>query len=87
MAANQEQMVRDAAALMLGARSATLATAANGIPHAALVTPALDDDAQPLLLLSDLSTHTAQLRANPACALLFTGRPQAPTRRPRQGYA
>ncbi|HTQ70215.1 MAG TPA: pyridoxamine 5'-phosphate oxidase family protein [Acidocella sp.] len=75
MAANQEQMVRDAAALMLGARSATLATAANAIPHAALVTPALDTDAQPLLLLSELSTHTAQLRANPSCALLFTGQP------------
>ncbi len=73
MAAKQEQKLAEAAALMLNARSATLATAVNGIPHAALVTPALDSDAQPLLLLSELSTHTAQLRANPACALLFTG--------------
>jgi heme iron utilization protein len=73
MAANQEQRLAGAAALMLNARSATLATAADGIPHAALVTPALDTDAQPLLLLSELSTHTKQLRANSACALLFTG--------------
>ncbi len=73
MAANQERMVAQAAALMLNARSATLATAQDGIPHAALVTPALDHDGQPLLLLSELATHTRQLRANPACALLFTG--------------
>lgn len=73
MAANQEQKLAGAAALMLKARQATLATALNGIPHAALVTPALDDDGQPLLLLSELSIHTRQLRANPACALLFTG--------------
>lgn len=58
---------------MLNMRSATLATAMDGIPHAALVTPALDTDAQPLLLLSELSIHTKHLRANPACALLITG--------------
>ena len=73
MAANQERRVADAASLMLSARSATLATAQDGLPHAALVTPALDTDGQPLLLLSELALHTKQLRANPACALLFTG--------------
>ncbi|MBB5373668.1 pyridoxamine 5'-phosphate oxidase family protein [Acidocella aromatica] len=72
MAANQEAL-REAAALLLGARVGTLATAQAGAPHAALVTPALDEDAQPLLLLSTLAVHTRQLKANPACALLVSG--------------
>lgn len=72
MAANQEAL-REAAALLRGARVGTLATARDGVPHAALVTPALDEDAQPLLLLSTLAVHTRQLKANPACALLVSG--------------
>ncbi len=72
MAANQEAL-REAAALLLGARVGALATVRNGVPHAALVTPAWDEDAQPLLLLSTLAVHTRQLQASPACALLVTG--------------
>ncbi len=44
-------------------------------PHAALVTPALDADGAPVLLLSELAAHTRNLRADPACALLVTGTP------------
>ncbi|MCB5945732.1 CREG family protein [Acidocella sp. KAb 2-4] len=72
MAVNQEALA-EAAALLRGARMGTLATVAAGVPHAALVTPALDEDAQPLLLLSALSVHTRQLKAHAACALLVSG--------------
>jgi hypothetical protein len=77
MAANQERnFYREAAALLAAARSGTLAsTTAAGLPHAALVTPALDAGGAPILLLSDLAAHTRNLRANPACALLVTGAP------------
>lgn len=34
---------------------------------------ACDHDATPLLLISDLAEHTRNLRANPACSLLFDG--------------
>ncbi|GLR65622.1 hypothetical protein GCM10010909_03000 [Acidocella aquatica] len=75
MAANQERnFYSEAAGLLTAARSATLATTtAAGLPHAALVTPALDAEGGPILLLSDLAAHTKNLRANPACALLVTG--------------
>lgn len=74
MAANQERnFYREAARLLAGARMGTLATTEGGLPHAALVTPALDADAAPVLLLSELSAHTRNLRANPACALLVAG--------------
>ena len=75
MAANQERnFYREAAALLSAARAATLATVtAAGLPHAALVTPALDAGGEPVLLLSDLAAHTRNLRANPACALLVSG--------------
>ena len=75
MAANQERnFYEEAASLLTGARAATLATTtAAGLPHAALVTPALDAQGAPILLLSDLAAHTKNLRANPACALLVTG--------------
>lgn len=79
MAANQERdFVREAAVLLGRARVGTLATVTpDGLPHAALVTPALDPAGAPLLLLSELSAHTRHLRANPACALLVTGSPTA----------
>jgi len=77
MAANQEQERLIAAAqLLIAARSATLATISDGIPHASLVTPALDTDGQPVLLLSSLAAHTKHLQTNPACALLITGTAQ-----------
>ncbi len=76
MAANQERdFMREAACLLRAARTGTLATTSGGMPHAALVTPALDAQGAPLLLLSDLSAHTRHLRTNPACALLVVGSP------------
>jgi putative heme iron utilization protein len=76
MAANQERdFYQEAASLLASARTGTLATISGGVPHAALVTPALGADGAPLLLLSELSAHTRHLRANPACALLITGTP------------
>ncbi|HYP63133.1 MAG TPA: pyridoxamine 5'-phosphate oxidase family protein [Acidocella sp.] len=74
MAANQEPgRLEAAAALLRRARCAMLATVHEGQPYASLVTPALDTDGAPVLLLSGLAAHTRHLRANPACALLFTG--------------
>lgn len=79
MAANQEQeRLTAAAVLAVAARSATLATLHEGFPHASLVTPAWDEDGQPVLLLSSLAAHTRHLRANPACALLMLGTATAP---------
>ena len=63
----------EARRLVRAAPSATLATQADGQPFASLVTPAAAPDLSPLLLLSSLSEHTRQLRAEPRCALLFTG--------------
>jgi len=74
MAANQERnFPQEAARLLLAANAATLATLDGAHPYAALVTPALDDAGDVLLLLSDLSAHTRHLRAHPACALLVVG--------------
>jgi hypothetical protein len=63
----------EARRLIRGAASATLATVAEGQPFASLVTPAAAPDLSPLLWLSTLSEHTRQLKAEPRCALLFTG--------------
>ncbi len=65
----------EARRLIRGAASATLATVAEGQPFASLVTPAAAPDLSPLLWLSTLSEHTRQLKAEPRCALLFTGTP------------
>ena len=61
--------------LLRAARLASLATVAEGQPHASLVTPAIAADLSPLLLLSELSAHTGQLRSEPRCALLVVGTP------------
>lgn len=61
--------------LLRATRVGTLATVADGQPHAALVTPACAPDLSPLLLLSTLSDHTRQLHAEPRCALLVVGAP------------
>lgn len=63
----------EARCLVRGASSAVLATQAAGQPFASLVTPATAGDLSVLLLLSSLSEHTRQLRAEPRCALLFQG--------------
>lgn len=79
MAATQEQdYINEARLLIRNARSGTLATAAAGIPHAALVTVAFHPDSSPVLLLSELAVHTRQLLTNPSCALLLTGEPTGP---------
>ncbi len=53
--------------------AATLATQSGGQPFAALVTPATTVDGALLVLLSGLSEHTRQLRADGRCALLICG--------------
>ncbi len=63
----------EARRLIRAATSATLATVAEGQPFASLATPATAPDLSPLLWLSTLSEHTRQLKAEPRCALLFTG--------------
>ena len=68
----------EARRLIRAAGAATLATQAAGQPFASLVTPAAAPDLSPLLWLSTLSEHTRQLRAEPRCALLFTGEPDGP---------
>ncbi|MDE2239297.1 MAG: pyridoxamine 5'-phosphate oxidase family protein [Rhodospirillales bacterium] len=82
MAANQEpSALATAAALLRGAHSAVLATTQGSQPYASLVTPALDDAARPILLLSNLAAHTKHLRVNPRCALFIQGTP--PTSNPQ----
>lgn len=44
-----------------------------GSPYASLVMVALDHDASPILLISQLADHTKNLDANPAVSLLFDG--------------
>ncbi len=63
--------------LMRAASQVSLSTAlardGSGRPYASLALIALDHDASPLLLLSDLADHTANLKAKPELALLFDG--------------
>ena len=74
MAATQERDYYNEARLLIrNAKTATLATAEAGLPHAALVTVTYLADLSPILLLSQLAIHTRQLQANPACALLLSG--------------
>jgi putative heme iron utilization protein len=59
---------------MREARSAALATtlaAEDRWPYASLVATACDVDGGPILLLSDLSDHTRNLKADPRASLLF----------------
>jgi len=62
---------------MRRAERAALATAlardASAWPYASLVLIALDHDASPLLLLSDLADHTRNIAADPRVGLLFDG--------------
>ena len=61
--------------LMRGLPRAALGTleAEGGAPYVSLVMVALDHDASPLLLLSDLADHTRNLKADPRASLLFDG--------------
>jgi len=61
--------------LVRDVRAATLATVSRdpaGFPYASLVTVATDDQGRPLLLLSTLAEHTANLLANPRASVLLT---------------
>jgi heme oxygenase (biliverdin-IX-beta and delta-forming) len=62
-----------ARAVMRAADRAALATAQAGWPFASLVLVALDHDASPLLLISDLSEHAKNIKADPRVSLLFDG--------------
>jgi putative heme iron utilization protein len=79
--AGEQDFYGQARGLLLRAKVASLATVADGAPFAALVTPAFLDDLSPVLLLSQLSTHTRQLQGHAACALLVTG--EATTENPQ----
>ncbi len=63
----------DALRLMREARFAGLATidAETGGPYASLVNIALPASGRPVILISALARHTANLRANPAASLLI----------------
>ncbi len=63
-------LMRSAAQVSL---STALARDDSGRPYVSLGLVALDHDASPLLLLSDLADHTANLKAKPDIALLFDG--------------
>jgi len=71
-------MVLEARRLLRAARVGTLATAASGQPFASLVTPATAPDGSVLMLLSELSEHTRQLRAEPRCAIMVEGPAKEP---------
>jgi heme iron utilization protein len=59
--------------LMRALDRATLATSQAGWPYASLVLVAVDHDASPLLLLSDLAEHTKNIKRDPRASLLFDG--------------
>src|SRR5271166_2118884 len=59
--------------LMRSRTRAALATSLNGAPYASLVLFAVDLDASPLLLLSDLAQHSRNIAFDPRISLLFDG--------------
>src|ERR1700730_17955403 len=60
-----------ARAVMRASDRAALATSQAGWPFASLVLVALDHDASPLLLISDLSEHAKNIKADRRESLLF----------------
>ena len=68
--------VASARRILREARTGALATLlpADGAPFASLVTVATDPAGAPLLLLSGLAVHTANLAADPRASLLLEGR-------------
>jgi len=64
---------RSARAVMRATDRAALATSQSGWPSASLVLVALDHDASPLLLISDLSEHAKNIKAERRVSLLFDG--------------
>ena len=59
--------------LLRAARQGSLATMEEGQPLVSLVTPACAADLSVLMLLSELSAHTRQLRREPRCSVMVTG--------------
>ena len=78
MPSDRNAIVWQARVLLRAVRSATLATAEDGQPYAALVTPAPAPDLSLLVLLSGLSAHTRQLAKDGRCALMVTGEATGP---------
>lgn len=78
--ANEEDSPGRAARLVMRRRGtaalATRACGADGGPYASLVTVALDQTASPLLLISKLAAHTANIDADPRVSLLFYHPPE-----------
>ncbi|MEM8811871.1 MAG: DUF2470 domain-containing protein [Pseudomonadota bacterium] len=66
--------LREGRRLVRAARTAALATLDedNGSPFASLVLVATDPAGQPILLLSDLAVHSANLKADPRVSLLVS---------------
>jgi hypothetical protein len=77
MTGTGEQPGQTVRQLMRRTGRAALATAlardASAWPYASLVLAALDHDASPLLLLSDLADHSRNIAADPRVGLLFDG--------------
>jgi heme iron utilization protein len=65
--------VATARRLMRALDRATLATSQDGWPYASLVLAAVDHDASPLLLLSELAEHSKNLKRDSRASLLFDG--------------
>jgi putative heme iron utilization protein len=57
---------------------AALATSLRGAPYASLVLYAVDYDARPLLLLSDLAQHSRNIAFDPRVSLLIDGTAELP---------
>ena len=72
---NRADIVWQARCLLRDARAGTLATAEDGQPYAALVTPSPAPDLSLLMLLSGLSAHTRHLQVDGRCALMVSGEP------------
>jgi hypothetical protein len=62
-----------ARALLRGSQRASLATLLDGAPYASLVLVAEDEDAAPILLLSDLAEHAKNLKRDARASLLIDG--------------
>ena len=71
MVAHNLNRAVDARRMIRSRDRAALGTSLAGRPYVSLVAVACDHDASPLLLLSDLATHTQNLAANPLVSLLL----------------
>jgi len=70
----RQELGREIRCLMRSLRSASLSTGlatVDGWPYGSLVTVAIDQGANPLLLMSDLSDHTRNLAEDSRASLLF----------------